>query len=247
MIRKLPAVLILIAAIVLMQSHAITWWTQHDAATGWLWAIAIEAGAVWLWSRRGAITTGMAIIATTLALIAPLADLAAPVLEQQRGSTQAADTLPQRTATTEARIATLEASLDQYLSNSEYRSGWHSLIVSTEQQLTAARANLASLQNEQRTPAPATLTVWLPLLMQMAAVCLLQCLVVLTTRVVFARDDFDRHSREGGKPKTAAPAAGDAKPAGRGDESRSISNALADLALMRPKPDAKPAGQRGKA
>jgi hypothetical protein len=233
MIRKLPAVLILIAAIILMQSHAITWWTQHDAATGWLWAIAIEAGAVWLWSRRGAITTGMAIIATTLALIAPLADLAASVLEQQRSSTQAADTLPQRTATTEARIATLEASLAQYLSNSEYRSGWHSLIVSTEQQLTAARADLASLQTEQQTPAPATLAVWLPLLMQMAAVCLLQCLIVMTTRTLTRP-----------APKTTA---GTQHNTNEDKPEHSLTGAVAQLAIARPKPDAKPAGQRGKA
>lgn len=233
MIRKLPAALILIAAIALMQSHAITWWTQHDAVTGWLWAIAIEAGAVWLWSRRGAITTGMAIIATTLALIAPLADLAAPVLEQQRSSTQAADTLPQRTATTEARIATLEASLAQYLSNSEYRSGWHSLIVSTEQQLTAARANLASLQNEQRTPAPATLAVWLPLIMQMAAVCLLQCLIVMTTRTLTRPT-----------PKTTA---GTKHNTNEDQPEHSLIGAVAQLAIARPKRAAKPAGQRGKA
>ena len=234
MIRKLPAVLILIAAIVLMQSHAITWWTQHDAANGWLWAIAIEAGAVWLWSRRGVITTGMAIIATTLALIAPLADLAAPVLEQQRSSTQAADTLPQRTAATEARIATLEASLAQYLSNSEYRSGWHSLIVSTEQQLTTARANLASLQSEQRTPAPTTQAVWLPLLMQMAAVCLLQCLIVMTTRTLTRP-----------APKTAGTKHN--TNTNEDQPEHSLFGAVAQLAIARPKPDAKPAGQRGKA
>jgi hypothetical protein len=232
MISKLPAALILIAAIVLMQSHAIIWWTQHDAATGWLWAIAIEAGAVWLWTRRGGITTGMAIIATTLALITPLADLAGPVLEKQRSSTQAADTLPQRTAATEARIATLETSLAQYLSNSEYRSGWHSLIVSTEQQLTAARANLASLQGEQRTPAPTTLAVWLPLLMQMAAVCLLQCLIVMTTRTL-ARP----------APKTA----GTKHSTNEDQPEHSLIGAVAQLAIARPKPAAKPAGQRGKA
>lgn len=235
MIRKLPAALILIAAIILMQSHAITWWTQHDAATGWLWAIAIEAGAVWLWSRRGGIATGMAIIATTLALVAPLADLAAPVLEQQRSSTLAADTLPQRTAATEARIATLEASLAQYLSNSEYRSGWHSLIVSTEQQLTAARTNLASLQSEQRTPAPTTQAVWLPLLMQMAAVCLLQCLIVMTTRTLTRP-----------APKTTAGTSAE-NSTNEDKPEHSLFGAVAQLAIARPKPDAKPAGQRGKA
>ena len=94
MMRKLPTALILIAAIVLMQSHAITWWSQHDPVTGWLWAITIEAGAVWLWSRRSAITTCVAIIATALALVAPLADLAGAGLRQQRPRAPAADPPP---------------------------------------------------------------------------------------------------------------------------------------------------------
>ena len=228
MMRKLPTALILIAAIVLMQSHAITWWSQHDPVTGWLWAITIEAGAVWLWSRRSAITTGVAIIATALALVAPLADLAGPVLEHQRTSAQAVDTLPQRTAATEARIATLEASLAQYLANSQYRSGWHSLIVNTEQQLSAARADLAELQTEQRTPAPATLAVWLPLIMQMAAVCMLQILIVTCTRSltrsVPTREEVPADTTD--------------------DQQLSLWGAAAQLATTKAKNAAKPAGQR---
>ena len=227
MMRKLPTALILIAAIVLMQSHAITWWSHHDPVTGWLWAITIEAGAVWLWSRRSAITTVVAIIATALALVAPLADLAGPVLDQQRSSAQAADTLPQRTAATEARIATLEASLTQYQANSQYRSGWHGLITSTEQQLSAARADLAELQSEQRTPAPETLAVWLPLLMQMAAVCLLQILIVTCTRSL-----------------TRPVPTREKVPSEKDDQKLSLWGAAAQLATTKAKNAAKPAGQR---
>lgn len=234
--QKLPAALILIAAIVLMQSHAITWWSQHDPATGWLWAITIEAGAVWLWSRRSAITTGVAIIATALALVAPLADLAGPVLDEQRTSAQAADTLPQRTATAEARIATLEASLAQYQANSQYRSGWHSLIVGTEQQLSAARADLADLQTEQRTPAPETLAVWLPLIMQMAAVCMLQILIVTCTRSL-TRPVTER----------PVPASDQAPDETTDDQQLSLWAAAAQIATAQVKNAATRAGQRGAA
>lgn len=237
-LKRLPALALLTGAVVLLQIHAIAWWTQYDPATGWLWSIVIEAGAIWLWSARSFLRNCIAVFATALALIAPLYQLAGPMLDGQRATQQAADTLPARTQAAQAQIATLIASLVQYNDNSAHRGGWAPLIASTQQQLATARADLNALQTEAAIPAPVALAVYLPLAMQMIALCLLQCLVVLTTRTVFARDDFDRHSREGGKPKTAAPAAGDDIAAGRGDESRSISNALADLALMRPKPDA---------
>jgi len=231
LLKKLPALALLIGAVTLLQIHAMAWWTQYDPATGWLWSVVIEAGAIWLWSARSLLRNSIALFATALALIAPLYQLAAPMLDGQRATQQAATTLPARTAAAQAQIATLTASLAQYNDNSAHRGGWAPLIASTQQQLATARADLAALQTEAATPAPVALAVYLPMAMQMIALCLLQCLVVLTTRTVFARSNDEAT-------QTAAPAAGDDIAAGRGDESRSISNALADIALMRPKPDA---------
>ena len=167
--KKIPALLLLIGAVVLLQTHSIKWWSQYDAQTGWLWAVVIEAGAIWLWSANNWLRNIIAACATALALIAPLHELASPVLEQQQAATQAADSLPARTEAAQARVESLEASLAQYNANSEYRAGWHGLIVSTQEQLSAARSELANLQAEQTTPVPDTLSTYLPIAMQMIA------------------------------------------------------------------------------
>lgn len=198
--KKIPALLLLIGAVVLLQTHSIKWWSQYDAQTGWLWAVVIEAGAIWLWTANNWLRNSIAACATALALIAPLHELAAPVLEQQQAVTQAADSLPARTEAAQARVESLEASLAQYNANSEYRAGWHGLIVSTQEQLSAARSELANLQAEQTTPVPDTLSTYLPIAMQMIAMVLLQCLVVLTTRSLFTTQN---------RLNTAAPAAGE--------------------------------------
>ena len=207
--KNVPALVLLIGAVVLLQNHAMNWWMQYDQATGWLWSLVIEAGAIWLWSAKNGLRNGIAVFATALALIAPLYDLAEPVLDQQRSAEQATTTLPQRTQAARERIASLEASLAMYNANSQTRAGWYELIANTQQQLTQARDNLAHLQNESATAAPAALSLYLPLAMQMLALCILQCLVVLTTRTLFS------HS----KPNTAAPAAGDVSAAGSGADS----------------------------
>ena len=185
LLNRVPALALLIGAVVLLQLHSIAWWSEYDSQTGWLWAMVIEAGAVWLWAARHWYCNLIAVFATALALIVPLSELAQPVLDDQRTAQTATDTLPQRTAAAEARIRSLEASLAQYNANSRSRAGWYGLIESTQQQLTAARADLAQLQAETA-PAPAELSLWLPLAVQMISMVLLQCLIVLTTRQVFA-------------------------------------------------------------
>lgn len=186
-VNKAPALLLLIGAVTLLQIHSIQWWSQYDSSFGWLWAVTIEAGAVWLWASASKLRNKIAAVATALALIAPLHELAAPVLADRAGVEQAADTLPQRTQAAQQRVDALAASLAQYNDNSSDRTGWHSLIVSTQQQLTAAQLDLQLLQQEQHTPPPAGLSVWLPLAMQMLAIVLLQCLVVTTTRSLFRK------------------------------------------------------------
>lgn len=183
LLNRVPALALLIGAVVLLQLHSIAWWSEYDNQTGWLWAMVIEAGAVWLWAARRWYCNLIAVFATALALIVPLSELAQPVLDDQRTAQTAADTLPQRTAAAAARIRSLEASLAQYNANSQYRAGWHGLIGDTQAQLTAAREDLARLQAET---APAELSLWLPLAVQMISMVLLQCLIVLTTRQVFA-------------------------------------------------------------
>lgn len=187
---RLPAVLLLAGAITLLQLHAIAWWSEHDANYGWLWAVVIEAGAVWLWASRRWYCNVIAVVATALALTSPLSELALPVLDDHRQAQSAADSLPERMTTQLDRIASLEASLTQYNAN-VWRKGMDVQIAATQAQLDTAYADLYALQHEQQAPAPTVISVWLPLGMQLIGVVLLQFLVVLTTRRIFAPLNVD--------------------------------------------------------
>ena len=185
LLNRVPALALLIGAVVLLQIHSIAWWSEYDSQTGWLWAMVIEAGAVWLWAARHWYCNLIAVFATALALIVPLSELAQPVLDDHRQAQSAADSLPERMTTQIDRIASLEASLTQYNAN-VWRKGMDVQIAATQAQLDTAYADLYALQHEQQAPAPTVISVWLPLGMQLIGVVLLQFLVVLTTRRIFA-------------------------------------------------------------
>ena len=204
MISRLPALMLLIGGIVLMQTHAMDYWSQYDQTTGWLWSLVIEGAAIWLWSARNGFKNTVAFLATLLALSAPLYQLAAPVLESQRSSEQAADNLPDRISGKEAEIKQLETDLATYNKNSETRGGWFPLIETTKADLKAARKELEKLQTEQRTAQPADWQAWLQIGTQGLALIIIQCLIVLTTRTVFAPLPTEQQRTE-----TAAPAAGE--------------------------------------
>ena len=232
-IVKIPAFLLLIGAVALLQTHSIKWWSQYDAHTGWLWAIVIEAGAIWLWSANNWLRNFIAVCATALALIAPVHQLASPVLKQQQTAMQASNTLPARTEAAQARVESLAASLAQYNANSEYRAGWHGLIVSTQTQLAQAQQTLADLQVKQSEPMPDSLDVYLPIAMQMVAMILLQCLVILTTRSLFTTQRRSLSAAPAGEPA-----------AGSGSHSQLSWHLLLDLMTSMPKTLAPRSGQR---
>lgn len=201
---RIPAALLLIGGIVLMQTHAMDYWGRYDAATGWLWSLVIEGAAIWLWSARNGFKNTVAFLATLLALSAPLYQLAAPVLEDQRSSAQAADNLPERQLAITAQIASLEASLATYNQNSQTRGGWAARIDSAQQQLTAARNEHSQLLAEQATAQPADWQIWLQIVTQGLALIIIQCVIVLATRTVFAP-----LAPASADTQTAAPAAGE--------------------------------------
>lgn len=204
LLKRFPAALLLIGGIVLMQTHAMDYWSQYDQTTGWLWSLVIEGAAIWLWSARNGFKNTVAFLATLLALSAPLYQLAAPVLEDQRSSAQAADNLPERQLAITAQIASLEASLATYNQNSQTRGGWAARIDTAQQQLTAARNEHRRLLAEQATVQPQSWQVWLQIGTQGLALIIIQCVIVLATRTVFAPQAPASTGN-----KTAAPAAGE--------------------------------------
>ncbi|MFK4751474.1 hypothetical protein [Oceanobacter antarcticus] len=186
LLKRAPALVLLLGGIVLLQTHAIDYWSRFDAATGWLWSLVIEGAAIWLWAARSWLKNSIAVFATLLALSAPLYQLAAPVMAEQRSNEQAASTLPDRQQAITAQIASLESSLATYNQNSQTRGGWAARIDTAQHQLASARADLAALHTEQATAQPADWQAWLQIATQGMALIIIQCLVVLTTRTVFA-------------------------------------------------------------
>ena len=201
LLKKVPALMLLTGSVYLLQTHAMDYWGRHDEATGWLWSIVIEGAAIWLWANGRSL---LGFIATLLALSAPLYQLAAPLLEHQQQQANASATLPEREQTLRQTIASLEASLVVYNSNSQTRGGWAARIDQAQQRLAKARNELSALQNEAIQPVTEAWQSRLQIGTQALALVLMQILVVLTTRTVFAPLPTAQQ-----RTQTAAPAAGE--------------------------------------
>lgn len=140
--RQASALLILIGGIGLLQYHAIVFWTDVvDPFTGWAWSLLLEGAALWCWSHPRWSIRSLGAVATVLVLAGPLYQVSAPLVSERVSADQSSE---QRTVIA-AEIAGLEHALATYLGNSEKRVGWSGRIDSTQQQLTAARAELRRL------------------------------------------------------------------------------------------------------
>lgn len=176
-LNKLFPALLLIGGMVLMQIHAIQFWTEHTGQYGALWSVLIEGAALWLWSQRNALKNALAVVATLLALTGPLYQVAAPAVEQLR-STQ---TNTQQQQLIAAEIASLESSLAQYNSNSGTRVGWAARIDATQAALNAKRTELSQLITAPSATPWQTIAI---VLMQALALLLIQIVIVLAIRAV---------------------------------------------------------------
>lgn len=140
--RQASALLILIGGIGLLQYHAIMFWTDVvDPLTGWAWSLLLEGAALWCWSHPRWSIRSLGFVATVLVLAGPLYQVSAPLVVERIGIDKSSE---QRTVLV-AEVAALEQALNTYLANSEKRVGWSGRIDSTQQQLTAARAELRRL------------------------------------------------------------------------------------------------------
>lgn len=180
--RAAPA-LLLAGGVVLLQSHSMEFWADQTGSD-WLspvWSLVIELGAIWLWARG---KTLVACIATMLALGAPLFDLAEPHYSQWQTAQAEAAANQSEIAQLRTDLTRLEAKQATYLKNSERREGWAGLIEKTETQISSARTELN--QAESQTQPAFELAAAYQVGIQILALILVQALVVLTTRAVFA-------------------------------------------------------------
>lgn len=183
-LKRLPAVLLLLGAVVLMQKHAWEFWSQYDPAFGPLWAVMLEGAALWLWSQRSIAKNALALVASLLVLAGPLYQVSAPAIQQYQESKTAPALYEKREQQLLANQQRLTESLARYNANSETRAGWLGAISGTQDELTTVNEQLTALYAEQSESKPMAWQSLAVIGMQAIALLIFQLLIVLCIRAV---------------------------------------------------------------
>lgn len=136
------AMLILSTSII--QWHSIQFWVDVASNIGFLWSIAIEAAAIWLWWHR---KTALAFLASLLLIIGPLYSLSAPAYLETQNQTLQAMNHQQKIRISQDSINDLKLSLSNYEKNSLSRVGWATRIDETQKALQVEVGELKRLVN----------------------------------------------------------------------------------------------------
>lgn len=196
------AAVILIGCTAVIQYHAIQFWvSQVDPVTGWAWSILLEAVALWLWWRRGAIRA-LALLASLLVMAGPVYHVSAPLVEELHQGAHADETREARLATLDQRIQAQESALERFLANSENRAGWLPAIQDAREDLADARQAKAELMSEAENAGMA----W-----REQAIIAMQALALVLFQVVGVLAVTRLSQLRGGdaRPRTTAPARGE--------------------------------------
>lgn len=151
-IGKLPALLLLVGAIVLMQKHAWDFWKEFDSEFYWLWAVMLEGAALWLWSQRHTGMSAIAFLATLLVLAGPLYQVSKPAVAMWQKSQIPEGTLEDKKARLITDLVDLKASLKTYEKNSETRGGWLPTIQQTKNDIKEKEAKLEEVEKQLDIP-----------------------------------------------------------------------------------------------
>ena len=198
--RKLPALLLLIGAIVLMQKHAWEFWSEYDQDTPWLWAILLEGAALWLWSQRSFWKNAIAFLATLLVLAGPLYQVSKPAFAMLHQAETQSGLLAERKALLLADKQQLTVDLSTYNENSKHRAGWAGLIATTKSDLKTVNARLNELSQRQQQAPPMTWQALTVIAMQAIAMVIFQMVIVFsirnltTDKTTVNKRDKDMHS-----------------------------------------------------
>lgn len=183
-LKNLPALALLLGALVLMQHHAMAFWSQYAGDMGVLWSLLLEGAALWLWAQRSLAKNALALVASVLVLAGPLYQVSAPALAQYQQSQAAPEAHAKQEQSLLAQREALSASLATYNANSSTRAGWAGRIDSAQAQLAEVNAKLGMLYSQKAEP-----FVWQSLVvvgMQLCALLIFQVLIVLCIRSLSA-------------------------------------------------------------
>lgn len=144
-LARLPALLVLIGAIALLQLHAIQFWTEFVGPMGWAWAVLLEVVALWLWYQRQLARRALALVTSVLALTGPVYTVCEPLVEEWLTASHVDAGRELRIERLTQEAARLEESLATFRENSEARAGWLTPIQEAQARLTEVDAELAEL------------------------------------------------------------------------------------------------------
>lgn len=168
------AMLILSTSII--QWHSIQFWVDVASNIGFLWSIAIEAAAIWLWWHR---KTTLAFLASLLLIVGPLYSLSAPAYLETQNQTLRAMNHQQKIRISQDSINDLKLSLSNYEKNSLSRVGWATRIDETRKALQAEVEELKRLVNKtehlKQAPMP-----WFIIVIELLGLAVLLITQVLT-------------------------------------------------------------------
>lgn len=136
------SVVMLILTTSIIQWHSIQFWIEVAESIGFLWSIAIEAAALWLWWQK---KTVLAFIASFLLMTGPLYSLSIPVYESKKSEAILALSHQQQINLSRESIGSLKQSLVSYQENSLSRAGWATRIDETRKELHEETENLKGL------------------------------------------------------------------------------------------------------
>lgn len=179
---------VLIGSILLLQIHAIEFWTDQVGPSGWAWSILLEMVALWLWYQKAITKRAFALLASILTLLGPLYSVAEPLLYDVVSAEYSDDAKQSRIASLNAEQARLEASIATFRANSEERTGWLRPIEKAENRLIEIGQTLASLKQT----VDSSKTTWqkqVVIVMQLAALVLFQITSVFAITTLSNRND----------------------------------------------------------
>jgi hypothetical protein len=138
---KFSAVMLILTTSII-QWHSIQFWIEVAENIGFLWSIAIEAAAIWLWWHK---KTLLAFIASFLLMAGPLYSLSMPVYEGKQTEIAIVASHQQQIDLARQSISALNQSLANYQQNSLSRVGWATRIDETRKELQEETTNLKNL------------------------------------------------------------------------------------------------------
>lgn len=172
---KFTAIMLILTTSII-QWHSIQFWIEFAESIGFLWSIAIEAAAIWLWWHK---KTVLAFIASFLLMAGPLYSLSMPVYESKKSEAILALSHQQQINLSRESIGSLKQSLVSYQENSLSRVGWATRIDETRKELHEETENLKGLiygiADLKQTPMP-----WLIIAIEVLGLTVLLVTQVLT-------------------------------------------------------------------